>query len=169
MLAYSQQQLAELVARQAIEDCLRRYARGVDRHDDELILSAYHDDATHQRGSFTGSPQDFIDWSRARHVAHTRAHLHYVTNVCINFTSAQAAHVESYYLAVSASKDGTDVITVSGRYIDRFEARDGEWRIAGRLAVGEIRARGQQLPSTFADAGGTWDRSDPSYERPSGQ
>jgi hypothetical protein len=169
MTPYSQRQLAEIVARRAIEDCLNRYARGVDRHDDELIRSAYHHDATHQRGSFVGSPQEFIDWSRARHVAHTRAHLHYVTNVSIDFTSAQTALVESYYLAVSASKDGIEVAMVSGRYIDRFEARDGEWRIASRLAIGEIRAWAEQLPDAFADDGGAWDRSDPSYRRLPGQ
>ena len=34
--------LQYLLDRQAIADCVNRYARGLDRHDDEMVASAYH-------------------------------------------------------------------------------------------------------------------------------
>ena len=47
-------ELQNLLDRQAILDCLNRYNRGVDRCDEELLLSAYHEDATECHGTFTG-------------------------------------------------------------------------------------------------------------------
>jgi hypothetical protein len=56
-----------------------------------------------------------------------------------------------------------------GRYIDRLERRQGEWRIAAREVVIEwvVAADGAQaLFSIGAFPKGAWDRSDLSYRRP---
>ena len=37
--------MQDLLDRQAILDCLNRYCMGVDRHDSELLISAFHADA----------------------------------------------------------------------------------------------------------------------------
>ncbi len=64
---------------------------------------------------------------------------------------------------------GDDVL--GGRYIDRFERRDGEWRIARRVLLldwtGELpitRARSARLLDVYST--GRWDREDLSYQRP---
>ncbi len=41
--------------REAIRDCLLRYARGVDRFDRELIVSAFHPGAIDVHGKFVGT------------------------------------------------------------------------------------------------------------------
>jgi hypothetical protein len=60
----------------------------------------------------------------------------------------------------------------TGRYIDRLERRDGQWRIAVRRSTveGMFLAAARVLQSSFfTEKGyqlGTRDRSDLSYERP---
>src|SRR3569833_1173285 len=45
-------------ARLGIHDASMRYARGCDRRDDELILSAFHADAVIDYGVFKGGPRN---------------------------------------------------------------------------------------------------------------
>jgi SnoaL-like domain len=53
--------IRELLDRQAILDCIHRYTRGMDRHDKEMALSAYHPDAIDDHGLYCGVAKDFID------------------------------------------------------------------------------------------------------------
>ena len=159
--------VAELIDRQAILDCVHRYARGVDRHDRALILSAYHPDATHTRGSFTGSPEAFADWVHERQVAGSRSHHHLVTNHVVEFDGSDQAHGETYYLAVSRDRADTHTTFSVGRYIDRFERRDGAWKIAVRIALRESMTRITSPPVANAEESPIrWDLSDISYCRP---
>jgi 3-phenylpropionate/cinnamic acid dioxygenase small subunit len=59
---------------------------------------------------------------------------HHVTNVLIAL-EGDSAHVESYFIATQISGDRQWHETVYGRYVDRFERRDAEWKIAKRLLV----------------------------------
>jgi hypothetical protein len=90
-------------------------------------------------------------------------------HVVANHTAAidgEVADAETYVVAYLRRIDGTTVDVVGGRYIDRFEKRDGDWRIARRVYVCEWSAA---LPTAGAlvDAGayvpGRRDRTDPSY------
>ena len=50
------------------------------------------------------------------------------------------AHSEAYVcaggpLVAPAANGGTQVRVIYGRYIDRFEKRNGEWRIVQRIVV----------------------------------
>jgi hypothetical protein len=57
----------------------------------------------------------------------------------------------------------------SGRYVDRFERRAGEWRIAARVVVVEALSELGPADMSVVDqafAPSRQDRSDPSYERP---
>ena len=47
--------LEELQARTAIEDCLKRFARAVDRQDWKAAREAYHDGAFDDHGFFKGA------------------------------------------------------------------------------------------------------------------
>lgn len=48
------------------------------------------------------------------------------------------AHAESYVIVVLLSNDGRHAQVISGRYVDRLERRDGEWRIAVRRSTVEV-------------------------------
>jgi hypothetical protein len=159
--------IQRLLDRESILDCIHRYARGVDRHDRELILSAYHSDGTHTRGSFTGSPEEFADWVLARHLARSSSHHHLVTNHRVDFEGPDLAHSETYYLTVSRNREDTGTTLTVGRYLDRFERRHGHWRIAVRVALRESVTYVASVPGADAElASVRWDRSDLSYQRP---
>jgi hypothetical protein len=62
---------------------------------------------------------------------------------------------------------GNAIEQAGARYIDRFERRDGEWRIARRVAVIDWYVTGSRgAPSAHLDAflRGRRDRADPVYQ-----
>lgn len=67
-----------LVDRSEILECLHRYARGIDRHDREMVRSAYHDNAIDVHGSQAFTVENFIDWAFAYHEQQLH-HQHYLT------------------------------------------------------------------------------------------
>lgn len=156
-----------LIACSEINDALHRYARGVDRQDWELVRSAYHEDATDQHGDFRGGVQAFIDYLMQRH-GNIEQSLHFISNVTVELLGEDRALVESYYLcqqrlksAVSVEKafgsilvadDETLQLSVSGRYVDRFERRNGAWKIADRKVAFDV------LSATPTPLGGGLDR-----------
>ena len=124
--------LEELEARTAIEDCLKRFARAVDRQDWKAAREGYHDGAFDDHGFFKGPPDPFL-----AHVAklHETQHhsMHFNTNVLIEFSAKDKAFVETYVLVLQRFADKR--VTASARYLDRFEKRNGEWKVVHRTLV----------------------------------
>jgi ketosteroid isomerase-like protein len=163
--------LKNLIDRQAILDCMRRYCRGVDRRDHELIRSVYHADAIDDHGAFVGGREEFIEWGRLRNETGPISTQHHITNHSCEI-DGDVAHAETYYIFNARNRDET-VAEAGGRYLDRLERRDGEWRIAHRYCTVEWAGTVNAGPIPFADipdveANGTPSRSrdDPSYRRP---
>jgi hypothetical protein len=162
------QELQYLLDRQAILDCVYRYCRGLDRHDPELLASAFHPDAVDNHGNFVGYIPDFVKWGNALHGAGFLAHTH---NITCHFADidGDVAHAESYVIFVLRRKDSTTVLVGGGRYLDRFERRNGIWKIALRRLITDWRFEADGSVFTLSPDGyphGTWDHQDPSYERP---
>ena len=124
--------LEELEARTAIEDCLKRFARAVDRQDWKAAREAYHDGAFDDHGFFKGPPDAFLAHIEKLHRDQSHS-MHFNTNVLIEFQSAERAFVETYVLVLQRFQDRR--VTASARYLDRFEKRKGEWRVAQRTLV----------------------------------
>jgi 3-phenylpropionate/cinnamic acid dioxygenase small subunit len=160
-------ELQELIDRDKINQCLLRYARGVDRLDAELILSAFHEDAIdfHCKGR-CGSAKHFLGWWAPTQAMREVAQ-HYVTNVTIDIDD-DTAHVESYFLALMKTKGQDATFLTGGRYTDRMEKRGGEWKVALRLVHIEwtVECTAVQLQGFNPLGIGTRDRNDPSYMRP---
>ena len=132
-------QLQELLDRQAIHDVMMRYARGIDRSDLDLVRSCYHPGATDDHGSFKGPIEEFIPWVEEQLEAFDTI-MHFLGNILIEI-DGDVAHVETYCVSYHRLK-GEDVDTLFGlRYIDRFEKRDSEWRIAARRIAAEWNRR----------------------------
>lgn len=124
----------ELADREAIRDCLYRYSRGIDRCDMELVRSAYWPDAIDDHTGFRGTRDEFIAWALPNLRA-MEQNVHMIGNILIRLDGAKAA-VESYLWSVSVIAGETRRATfVCGRYLDQFERRNDEWRIANRLVV----------------------------------
>jgi hypothetical protein len=110
----------------------------VDRGDAALVASVYHADGTDDHGSFKGLGSDFAVYVTTRLPERYRATQHTIANTVIDFVDDDTAHVESHVCARHLRDDGDGGLamdTFFGRYVDRFERRDGAWRIAERLVV----------------------------------
>lgn len=156
-----------------IQDVLMRHCRGVDRHDAELLDSCYHPDAVIKHGNsdtlIRGA--DYGTWSSTAHAGGRFAlHAHQITNHTCEL-DGDVAYTESYVMTMFLHPDHERTSLVTGRYLDRFERRDGEWRIAMRRAFLDIameadatylgNPRGERVdPQQF------WSRADLSYQRP---
>jgi len=147
MSASTDRTLQALLDREAIRDCLYRYCRGIDRLDEESLRSAYWPDATDRHGAYDGPAAGFIDRALQKlRVAGRMVHM--LGNILIELRG-DAAAAESYFLAFqeNAAADGSAQETLlCGRYVDRFERRDGEWRIAARTVTYDW-VRAAPLPS----------------------
>jgi hypothetical protein len=136
--------LDELLAVEAIRDCLHRYARGIDRLDKDLLASVF---------ASPDEEREFID-SLFAHGDTQPGHSHYITNLRVNLDGATAG-AEAYFLSVhcdagraepdltgSELAAGRPVHLIGGRYVLDMVQESGEWRIAKRTALGEWQAVG---------------------------
>ena len=126
---------AEMADREAIRDCLYRYSRGVDRCDEDILRSVYWEDAFDDHCLFAGQREELIAWVLPL-LRGMEATQHVISNILIRL-HGDHADVESYYQGIHCLQaDGKPFHSVQGgRYVDRFERRDGEWRIANRKVV----------------------------------
>ena len=131
---HSDPRLAALLDKSEIHDVLMRYGRGVDRADEEWLKSCYHPDAIEEHGSaFVGPAFEYIEGAVGR-IRKMGVMAHYICNVHVDLVEADLAYAEAYALTFCRfSKEGQDWDTFTGgRIVDRFERRDGAWKIAHR-------------------------------------
>lgn len=151
--------LEDLFSRQEIHDVLMRYARGVDRADRELLASCYHPDAIEEHGStWSGPAHEYIDGAMERLRAMGTMN-HYICNVHVSL-EGDVAYVEAYLLTFARfSKNGQSFDTLTGgRICDRFERRDGGWKIAHRKMAFDWN---HDMPSQEGWCLGLFDPADP--------
>lgn len=158
--------LEVLLAKQAITERLHDYARGVDRIDRPLMRSVFHDDAHLDYGEMYAGPRDgFVDFIDATHHAAVW-HQHHVGNVRIAVDpEAGAAGSECYvqvWLRFPRAEGGFRDVVTSGRYVDRWEHRSGEWRVVERRYLHGLDHT-RHVDAAGYPPGGTRDDGDPSY------
>lgn len=129
--------LDEMVAREAARDLVARVARGEDRRDGSLLNGAYWPDARVDLGVFKGSFAEYLAYvvpgSDAIPVT-----LHTLGQSLIEVRGDSClveTHVTSYH-RINFGAEHRDVV-IGGRYLDRTEKRDGEWRIAARTMLND--------------------------------
>jgi hypothetical protein len=129
--------LQSLLDRQAITEVLFLYCRACDRADEALLRSCFHADSQHRHGGFEGLSEDFCVMAM-RIISAAKVTKHVLTNVQIEL-DGDTAQSEAYYHAyhrVVDRRSGLEEDNFSGgRYLDRFERRDGRWRIAQRVGL----------------------------------
>lgn len=156
----------QLKDRQDILDCITREARGRDRHDAEMTSSCYWEDGADEHGlAITPGPQ-YGEKANAGHSLAFSGNSHNLTNHTCSI-DGDVADCETYVVGGLLSLDQKTCKLALGRYIDRMERRNGEWRIKLRRTVIDMVAEGDAswLKST-AIAGflkGSRSRRDPSY------
>lgn len=128
----------EVAIERTITRLLLRYAHAVDRRDYDAVAGCYWPDAIDEHATFRGNAVDYVAWLREVLPA-VAVSTHQFTNILVDVESATTASSETYCLNVSvfASVDDSPdrLSTALLRYLDRFECRDGEWRISDRKVV----------------------------------
>jgi len=127
----------ELLAKQEIAELSGSYMRGLDRLDPALLRSVFHDDATTDYGFFQGGPDAFVAMAIGALKEHAANH-HMLGQINL-WLEGEVAHGEVYFQAFHRiSADGKEVdLFISGRYVDRYERRRGQWKIAFRAEVND--------------------------------
>ena len=154
---------SQLADHQAITDQIYRYCRAMDRIDQELGYSIWHDDGTADYGHhFQGSGRAFIDHVCAQH-RQLLMHSHQISNILISINGDHAGS-ESYVTATLRMRRDDKLLqmTVISRYLDRWSRRGGRWAIDHRIAVMEMDEIREVTPMK-AHGRATRDRTDPSY------
>jgi hypothetical protein len=179
-------QLSTVLDRIAIQEAISCYARGVDRNDPELMRAAFHADAQLTMGTSKSlqTVDQFVAGIQAGWERFRAWGMHHTMNQHIELDGT-VAHAETYYLALMRLKPGCEppaffprdasanpalLWMMGGRYFDRLEQREDDWRIAFRLGSVEYLASSdatatKSMLEMIGDIARR-DRSDPTYERP---
>jgi hypothetical protein len=186
-------QQADLIARQSIEEVLARYARAIDRLDLELLKTVFHEDGINH--DYSGGEVNLHRWSE--HIIPQLKSLfagtmHHITHKSITVSGERAAS-EAYFISYHLVRGGREEVVRffgehyaqraeahggldtgheyigAGRYLHRWERRNGQWKIIDRTATLEWN---HYRPATPAEPGSMLatiaplerrDRKDPVY------
>jgi hypothetical protein len=162
--------LQEMLDEFQLRKLVHSYCRAVDRGDVATLRQLYHHDAKDAHGAFsTGSAEDFLSELAASR-PYIRSMQHHITteNFAISGDNAQG---EVYTIATHTfiARDRDVEVVVGGRYLDRYEKRDGTWKFIERTIVTDwARVNDPSLvdlshPITRDTLKGSPDADDPSH------
>src|SRR5688500_6117026 len=97
--------IQQVIDRHEIADCVVRYCRGIDRHDAQLVGSAFHTDAVEDHGAFRGLSSGLMEWVDTVVQDKWPALMHIIHNQCIEL-DGDSAHVETYFTAYNFRHEG---------------------------------------------------------------
>jgi SnoaL-like domain len=161
-LAYTHDELSSLAE---IRNVQERYCRGIDRADPDILRTVYWADARDDHGAFSGDREEYIQWVMPVVQERFRQIQHVLGQTYIEL-DGDTAYSETYFVQHALRPDGV-AYSSPGRYVDRLERRDGEWRVADRVALmsffypGEVADTEKQASAGFGT--GSQDKSDPAY------
>ena len=153
-----------------LQQVVSRFARGVDRHDADIINACYWPGAYDDHGVYTGDAEGFATWVTGA-TAHMGFMQHSVSNLHLLGVKSvpggnDIATSETYYHMRCVGVDG-ELAQVFGRYLDQWEQRDSagrqEWRITRRLCTLEWSSPNSGYSADDFTSGAN-DRTDPSYQ-----
>jgi hypothetical protein len=134
-----------LADRLQIQDVIHRWCRAVDRLDLASIETCFHPDAHDDHVFYRGDIPGLVECLAQRHRSISFSS-HAVSNVLVEFVSAELALAESYVRVTQrrpidpdqrseAGGHDSQISDVHCRYLDRFTKVNGRWRIAHRTLV----------------------------------
>lgn len=163
--------------RAAITDVIAAYAHAIDRRRWGMMDHLFHDDARFQFGDVEGDWRGFVEQARAI-IDPCLVTQHQLGQIQFGFDGETTCHTETYMTAMHTIPAGYQIAEVfpdrgaiysaviAGRYVDRFEKRDNEWRIARRTGLYDWRefreVEGVDLSTMPKGSCGYHDERDPS-------
>jgi hypothetical protein len=186
----ARERLAELVAARDVEAVLTRYCRALDRADLALMETVYWPDGEDIHGIYVGRASEFVPFIIGEITQYFAMGTHCLLNIHIE-VPGDFAVAESYLYSACRVRAGmveallgsryfghlgghgldpdNAMFVMAGRYLDRLERREGEWRILRRQVVTDWN---DSRPSNeICDEGmhaslrpiGEWGMDDPVY------
>ena len=125
--------IEDSLAEQAVRKAVTCYSRGADRCDPGIMKSAFHQDAEVKYGSFDGHYEEFCEDIVAGNLTMNYT-THTVVNEYYDIDAESGTGVGEVYVLAFFSAGGDEYL-VAGRYIDKYECRDDDWRISLRQYV----------------------------------
>ena len=116
-----------------------RYARGVDRLDPELLRSCFHEDA-HITTRNREIRDDFVKNVMVG-LSRFKMTQHVTTNVWVEVdgdTAKGDAYAQANHRAPGENGEPDTDYRWGGRYVDRFERRDGVWKFTDRVVIHDM-------------------------------
>ena len=166
----SAETLQLLLDKSALYELILNYCRAVDRRDFALLETLYHPDSTDDHSPlFQGSGPEFVRQlpKIMQRFAMTR---HVITGALFSVAGDIAdgeVHVDAYHLL---NGEPAREMLFYGRYLDRYERRQGVWRFLERTSVHDWSALRpyDKEASAWVSRGATLgraDENDPVYSR----
>ena len=155
--------------RQNILDCIQRESRARDRQDIDQITSCWWQDGVDEHGPIMTNVPEYAEKANLGHRMNFNMTSHNITNHICDI-DGNTANCESYVIGGLFWLDGKTTTIAFGRYLDRLEKRDGEWRMLIRKCTIEMTADTDATWVYSKNIKGflkaRWDGKDPSYDRP---
>jgi hypothetical protein len=176
-VALLEAKLAALQDRQDVLDCIQRECRARDRQDLAQIASCWWPEGVDEHGPSVTFAPEYPEKANKGHYMNFQMTSHNITNHICEI-EGDTAHCESYVIGglhwIEGNPGSTsegDVTSIAfGRYLDRLEKRDGEWRILVRRCTIEATANTDgswvHSPNVKGFLKALWDGNDPSYDTP---
>jgi hypothetical protein len=136
-----------------------------------LVADAFHQDGFDEHGTQITPGKQYGQWANETHTKGSKINMHHITTHTCEI-DGDVAHAESYVIGLMLNHDGVTARLLAGRYLDRLEKRDGQWKLVVRRSTAEVCFSGDATMMTltaFTDRHfpkGVRDQSDLSYTRP---
>lgn len=131
----SADKLEELIAREEVRDVIYRYSHALNRRDWVALADVFWPDGQVEYGLYDDASSGFTPIVRELY-ENVGIHItqHFIGNIILRIDGDQAV-AETYVQAlhrIPREGGGCGDLLMGSRYDDRFEKRDGEWRIVFR-------------------------------------
>lgn len=131
-----EERLDRIESRTAIAELVARYCEGVDRKDDDVFASIWHEDADYLigagRGDFHGL-EDILRFPSVAAKAWSQTH-HWTTNSVVTFDGPDEATGRSDCIAMCERVEG-GCCFISATYVDAYSRRGGVWKLSQRQVL----------------------------------
>lgn len=136
MAGHREKMIDILLAEREIREIANNCAHYVDRGNMEGLRSLFHTDAIAEYGfNKSKTVDEFIEHFMVQRPRLSDVQHHITTNIVK--IDGDYAEAENYAIAhcLTEEEDGTKAFVIGGRYLDKYERRDGVWKISHRIGL----------------------------------
>lgn len=124
-------EIEKLLVKERLHELEVAYCRGIDRRDPDLIRSIYFEDAIEDHGdAWQGTGYQWVDYIFSSYLLQFEVTCHYLLNEWYK-VDGDKAEGETHRVSYHRRPDGAET-TAAARTFNRYECRNGVWRISYR-------------------------------------